>query len=467
MARLRTSEAERFARRAPAVVFFVVLFVVIEAAQAFAQEPPLTIPAGGPSATDPNAIAFSGWQLYPSVDVVTEHSNNYFLSSPKISGWALGISPRVTAEWSNGIHSTTLYGQYDHFQYPTQNQVNSDDGETTWTQRYAPLRDLAFTFVGDYSHQTISPSLTSSIPAPVTSTATTVLPNGNTVLPNGTLVSPSGQIIGQAALAPSIATTNSVVDPYDSLTGSARVDKIFNGGIMSLSASLMSRSYEKATSRTEDFNAKTFTEDLSVALGPLLYAYSDGTYSARTNTPPSPDSSAYRVIGGLGTRQIGLFRASVYVGHQGSEDSGAGSAGGNVYGGTVTYYPTDAWTIRGNVDETINVSSETGVSTQALSLPIASPVQVPLNSNATVTSFSLASDYQLSPQWGLTGLLGYSRVAQGLEKTDSTWLDAVLRYDIKRNLSLFWEYQFSSIVSNVPGSSASRNLVSMRASYRF
>ena len=35
------------------------------------------------------------------------------------------------------------------------------------------------------------------------------------------------------------------------------------------------------------------------------------------------------------------------------------------------------------------------------------------------------------------------------------------------NLTLTWEYQYSSIVSNVPLSTAIRNFITMNASYRF
>ena len=325
-----------------ALAMLSALFVCNRITAAHAQEPPLVISPGGPPPADPNAIALGGWQLYPSLDLIIEHSNNYFFSpQTKVPGWAFGVSPSVTAEWSNGIHTTTLFGTFEHLQYPTDNAVNSDDGEATFTQRYAPLRDLSFTFLGDYTHQTIAPGLTSSIPSPIATTATSVLANGNTVLPNGTIVSPSGQIVGQSNALPT-ASSLSVVNPYDQYTGSARVEKVFNGGILTLGASVLRLNYEEQAGQPEDFTATTFTEDGAFWLGSIFYAYSDGSFSMRDNTSPNPDSTAYRVIGGIGTRQFGLFRASLYIGHQGSEASGSGSAGGNVYGGSLTYYYREA-----------------------------------------------------------------------------------------------------------------------------
>jgi hypothetical protein len=465
MARVRTGRLQRFA----CVALVGPLFLLLRDNSAVAQEPPLTIPGGAPVVADPNAIAFDGWLLYPSLDTFVQNSDNYFLSpQAKISGWSLGVSPRMTAEWSNGIHTTTLFGNIEHIQYPTETAVNTDNGEATLTQKYAPLRDLAFTFLGDFTHQTIAPSLTSSIQTPITSTATTILPNGNTVLPNGTVVSPSGQVVGQSGFAPS-AGTLSVVNPYDRFTGTVTVDKIFSGGIVSLGASLARTSYEKQESRSQDFSADTFTEHMAAWLGPVFYLYSDGAYSRSANTEPNPDSAAYRVVGGLGTRQFGLWRASVYVGHQGSDVTGSGTAGGNVYGGTLAYYPTEDWTIRGSIDETSNISSQTAVSTQALSLPIQTPAQVPLSDSTNITSVSLQTDYKIAPKWVASGLFAYSRI-QHIDNSelDNSWLaDAMIRYEVLRNLTLIWEYQFSSLASNVPQSSASRNFLGMRASYRF
>lgn len=429
----------------------------------------MTVPAGGPPSLDPNAIAVAGWQLYPSLDFIAENSNNYFLSSQaKISGWAFGVSPSVTAEWSNGIHTTTLYGNFEHLQYPTESSVNTDQGEATFTQRYAPLRDLTFTFIGDYMHQTIASSLTSSIPAPITTTATTVLPNGNIILPNGTIVSPSGQIVGQSS-STSVGSASSAVNPYDQFAGTAKVDKIFSDGIVSLSASMLRLNYDEQASEPEDFTATTFTEDASFWLGPLFYVYSDGSFTMRDNTSPNPDSSAYRIIGGIGTRQFGLFRGSLYFGHQGSAASSSGSAGGDVYGGSLTYYPTADLTIRGSVDETINISSQTSPSTEALSIPAPTPVQIPISSSTDVTAITLRPEYKINPQWTASGLFGYTRIEYiGSPVLETAWLaDATLRYNILQNLTLSWEYQYSSIVSNQPNSNANRTLIMMRASYRF
>ena len=433
-------------------------------------EPPLAIPAGGPPIAGPDAIPFDSWLLYPELNTFTQNSNNYFLSPlSKVAGWSFGVSPSVTAEWSNGIHTTTLYGDFTNIEYPTDNAVNTNDGEATFTQKYAPLRDLNFTFLADYQHHTITPGLTSGIPSPIASTATAVLPNGNTVLPNGTVVTPTGEVVGQIGPSTSIAAL-SVVNPYDAYTATGQVQKIFGDGIVTLSASLLRQDYDEEASQGEDYTAKTFREDASFWLGPLVYAYSDGAFAINDNTNPTPNSDVYRVVGGLGTRQFGLFRASAYFGYQGSQSVGSAPAGGNVFGGAVTYYPTPIWTLGANFDATINLAPSGALpSTQALSTSAINPLQVPLSSSSQITTTSMHSDYKIAPQWTLTTLFSYSDVKfLGTATWEDAWVGAAtVSYDIRRDLTVKWQYQYASIVSNEQFTNATRNLISMSALYKF
>lgn len=442
-----------------------------------AQEPPTTIPAGGPPSYDPNAIAFNHWLLYPSINFLAENSNNYFISpQSKLSGWAFGINPAMTAEWSNGIHTTTLFGTFQQLQYPPDNQtpqeskISAPSGEGTWTQQYAPLRDLNFTFVGDYVHQTLQAGLTSAIPTSVGFTGTTVLPNGNIVLPNGTIVSPTGQVVGQVGPSVSAAPT-SFVNPYDTFTATAKAQKIFSDGIATVGASVARTDYESAG--TADYTNKTFTEDASFWLGSVFYAYSDGSYNIHatdpTSTSPATTLTAYRIIGGIGTRQFGLFRASAYFGHQGSGASGT-SSGGNVYGGVLTYYPTQAWTISASVDETINIApTNAPPSNLAIGIPGVTPLQIATSSSTQTTSAGLHASYEISPQWISAGLFGFVHVEYiGSPLWSNSYVaDLQLSYKIWRNMTLAWEYQYSSIVSNQPLTSANRNLIMMNATYHF
>jgi len=132
------------------------------------------------------------------------------------------------------------------------------------------------------------------------------LPNGNTQLPNGTILSPSGQVVGQAAAA-SGSTVPLQVNPFNQFTGTFTIDKIFNRAVLSLSGSINRTEYENQ-SITPSFNSRTFTENASAWLGPLVYAYSSGTVTTTVDdavngpggTLPSLSTTSYRVIGRTG-----------------------------------------------------------------------------------------------------------------------------------------------------------------------
>ncbi len=448
---------------------------------ALAQEPPTTIPAGGPPAYDPSAIPVGRWLLYPSVNFLAENSNNFFLGPvTKVHGWEFGVTPSATGVWSDGINTTTVYGNFQRLEYPTNNLFNSTNGEGTFTQQYAPLRDLNFTFSADYQHQTLQGAFTNSIPNSVQFTGFTVLPNGNIVSPTGTIFNPEGQVVGQVGPTVS-ATPFQVINPYDQYTATGKVQKLFSDGIVTLGASLARTNYVNGVVGgvpNDNFTNRTYTEDAAFWLGSVFYFYSDGVFNTRTTyspTGPNSDSSAYRLVGGIGTRQFGLFRASAYFGHQGSSEPGSGaspssSQGGNVYGGTLSYYPTPAWTLSLNLDETINLAPASAVpSTQALFIPGITPLQIALSSSTQITSTSLRSSYIINPQWSATGTFAFTHVENiGSPTWDNSYLaDAQLIYNMRTNLTLSWEYQYSTIISNAPFSTAVRNLGIMSATYKF
>jgi hypothetical protein len=215
---------------------------------------------------------------------------------------------------------------------------------------------------------------------------------------------------------------------------------------------------------TPDYTAGTFGGHGAVWLAPLLYIYSDGVTSEQTI------SNSYRVVAGLGTGHVGeLFNGVIYFGHQGSEQSGAGSAGGDVFGISLLYDPMEAWSVKAAFDETVNNSSQTGVSTTALSLPIPAPELISESTGTRVTAETLQSTYRFTQQWATSARFSYTQIDYfNSTRIDNAWLaDAFVSYDIWRNMTLSWEYQYSSVTSNVPLISAYRNMITMSALYKF
>jgi putative beta-barrel porin BBP2 len=461
---------------------FGVLFLFGLISQSSAQiVPPLDVPLNNLPARDPDAIAIDGWQLYPALRLYSVYSDNLFQSPlDQISVPGIGLAPSLTAIWSNGIHTTTLYGNIDRQAFPTDNAVNTIDGRAGFTEKYEAMRDIIFTVNGNFAHTTWSTGLQNSIQTPATAPSTTVLPNGNTVLPTGTILSPTGQPVGQVNAA-SGSSIPLVVNPFNQYTGTFTVDKIFNRGIMSLSASIGRTEFDDQSVQP-NFTSRTFTENASSWLSPLIYAYSNGSVGtvatdATSGSPtallatstPSSTTTSYRVVGGLGTRPLELFSGSAYIGHQGSEVDGS-TAGGYVYGAALTYNPTTTWTLTGTVDRTTNIASQIPSSTNlALTLPGLSAVQVSIGQSTQITSAGLRTSYEITPQWFANGQLAYSHIAYtSTPRLDNSWvLDATLRYEMLRNLSLTWEYRYTSVLSNAPLVPFASNYGLMSATYRF
>jgi hypothetical protein len=441
-----------------------------------AASPPPEISLNRLPARDPNAIDVDGWLLYPSVRLYSLYTDNFFQTPTNpLSVGGLGVTPSLAAVWSNGIHTTTLYGNLDRQVYPTDNGINTLDGRAGFTQRYEAMRDLIFTFNGNFVHQTLSTGLQNSIQTPANAPATTVLPSGNTLLPNGTILSPSGQVVGQATSA-SGSTVPLQVNPFNQLTGTFTIDKVFNRAALSLSGSINRTDYENSTVLTPSFSSRTLTENAAAWLGPLVYAYSSGSISTTVDdavtgpagSSPSTAITSYRVVGGLGTRLRELFVGTVYFGHQGSEGDGA-TAEGNVYGGQLSYFPTPALTLTGTFDRTINIASQSFGTNLALTLPGFAAIQVPLGESTITTSFGGRAIYSITQQWVANWQLSYSHIDYpGSSRLDNSWIvDTTLRYDIWRNLSILWEYRYSTLLSNAALQSFSSNYAVVGATYRF
>ena len=73
-----------------------------------------------------------------------------------ISAAGFLINPSLVAEHTNGIHTTRLYGTIDSKIYPSIGESDTFDRQAGIIQTYEAMRDLIFTFQGDYTHRTIA-----------------------------------------------------------------------------------------------------------------------------------------------------------------------------------------------------------------------------------------------------------------------------------------------------------------------
>ena len=162
----RASSHERIGGALRVALSALFLLGCINASRA-QSEPPLDVPIGGTLGAKPGeAIPLEGWLLYPSIRMYSAYSDNLF-NSPQnpISAWgSFGLSPSLSAEWSNGIHTTTLNANVDREVYPTDNEANKLDWNAGFTQKYEALRDLTFRLNGNVAHATDLSGLQNSIP---------------------------------------------------------------------------------------------------------------------------------------------------------------------------------------------------------------------------------------------------------------------------------------------------------------
>jgi len=425
---------------------------------AAAQQPPPELPESNVLATPSDVLSHGGWLFYPEITAYAVGTDNLFQTpiSP-IGVGGVGYKPKLVAAWTDGIHTTTLYGNLDQRFYPTHSDLNTFDRNGGFTQQYSPLPDLYFKLQGDYTHLTNS-GVVSAIPGALASPGPP--PPGGP--PNPTLT-----VQGQ----------NVSVNPTDTWSAVASVQKFFNHGVVNLTGTLAQTTYTDQSTQivagTPNYTQETFAGDGATWLGPLLFLFSDGAYSAHNaaqiNATPGDNSIAYRARGGIATRPEALFSAAAYYGYQGSNDEVAGRAGGEIFGGRLTYNPTAQLSFTAAIDEIINKATPGAVSNLALTLPTPSAAVVSPSSSTKITEPTLQVAYHITDQWSTFGTLGLSHIEFiGSPQLENAWLaDAVLRYEMSRNWTFSWEYQYTAIISNLPLSSSTRNYVYTAATYRF
>jgi hypothetical protein len=431
----------------------VLLIECHTAATAQVAEPPLDIPSAGVLTPPADVLAYGGWLFYPEITIYGVATDNLFQTPTNpIRVGGVGYLPKVRALWTDGIFTTDLYANLEQRFYPSQSSLNIFDRNAGFIQNYSPLPDLKFTAQGDYTHLTNTGSLIGSIPGALFS---------GTPPPNPTLTVQNNTVF---------------VNPTDTYTALASIEKIFNRGIVTLTGALGQTNYTQGSTQAPsststaftNYSTKLFSGNGAYWLGPTLFAFANGTYS--THDTVGDDSSAYLAQGGIGTRQIGLFRASVYYGYQGSNDQIAGQAGGLIYGGSLTYYPTPALTLTAKIDETINRASQLGTSNLSLFLFNPTGLAIALSSSTRITSPFLQTNYIISDQWSFFGNFGLTHVDYiGSPQIDNAWL-ADLNFQYKPywlRWTFNWEYQYSSILSNVPLNTSRRNFVDVSANYKF
>jgi hypothetical protein len=415
--------------------------------------PPIDPPIERPLASGSGMLSIGQWLLSPTLDLYTLYNSN-IQSSPTIDLKSSGFHyhPAVQAELDTGIYDTKLYGNVDSTLYPTQNELNTLNKQAGVYETYAPLRDLIFTTHVDYTHNTFANVVITSIPTPVTSPATPAL-------------------VGAAGV---VATQETVVNPNDNYTATVSAYKEFNRAFLSLGSTIALTQYENASTfsnTSPNYYKETYNGQGGFWFSPILYAFAG---AIDTNTVPTVGlvSNSYLARSGIGSAQIGLFQGSVYYGQQGTAvDQGGGTAGGDIYGGTLSFFPTSVWNMSLSIDRLRNRSDITGSTPGASGLPglVLSAASVTSASSTQITTVAYKSDYSFSQQTSAHVVVSDARIAFiDTPRVDNSWLaSAGIRHQLRDDLSLTLDYQYTRYISEQPLTSFNRNLVSLGAHYKF
>ena len=194
------------------------------------------------------------------------------------------------------------------------------------------------------------------------------------------------------------------------------------------------------------------------SISPLLYAYAESAGNFRDFSEATFNSQGYRVVGGVGTDRIGLFRGEVYAGYQKQfyDSPLFPSPSSPVLGGKVFWYPTRAWTVSAMVDETYQDAAVALVGNSS-------------GSAAKVVSSAVNVGYVISRVWSVSASGGYSDVAYiSGGRHDARWNAAsTLQYEIMRNFAATFEYSLVSVASNAVGGSFTRNAFTLGGAYKY
>jgi hypothetical protein len=438
-------------------------------ASASAQTPPQSIPRIiNPYAKPPDAMVYDGWLIFPVVNSSLSYDTNVFQSvTNPISTPVFRLAPNVLAVLNNGIYKTTLYGKLDGRTY-SEAAPDTLDAQMGVSQDYSPRPDLLFRFQGDYSHTSLTSQFVRALPGPIVVPAapTSSAPGNGPTAPSPTPPTPPTPTgpTGLSQSAPGLGTLS--VDPSDQVTASGSMSKLFNRAFMTLGGSASYTAYE--TGNLSNYSTYAANAAAGFWITPRFYAYTQNSSSWY----PASGAEAFRMVGGFGTDQIGLFRGSLYGGYQGSRAT-TGTAGGAVVGGQLSYLFRRYWTFTAAVDETWNFSSQTPVPTNdpilVLNTSALTPLAVPLSDSTRTTSVAVSSIYAMSQRWTANFRFGYLLVdyIDDIRVDTSLLADAAFIYALSRNIGLSFGYQYSTNMSNLPNNSFTRHVVTAGASYRF
>jgi len=382
------------------------------------------------------ALALDDWLIYPTAFGGFFYDSNPAQSPVATSSFGTRLVPSFLAERADGIHKTSLYGMADaRFFFTTiDNTNNLIAARAGVTEIYQPLSDLVLTGQLDFTRQRdlfatfgVDPTLTP--------------------------LNPTG-----VGLAPS---TNPV--SYNQLVANATVQKTFSEAFVLGSANVLDLSYDRPslgqTAPSPDGTIYTGSIRGGYWIVPVLYGFGEVLGDTRRYATNTLSSSGYRITGGVGSDQVGLFKGEASFGYQSEmgDSPALGTISGIAFNGQIHYFPLPELTIDTSFGRTIGVSLLANASNSSV------------GTSTVVTNIIGQARYQLAQEWSASGRAGFIHTdyTGNVRKDDSWTAGTTVTYSVWQNLGVTLDFQYIELSSNIPFQSFSREVVTLGLTYKY
>ena len=394
--------------------------------------------------------AFFGGYIY--------NDNAYATSTNRVGESGLRLNPSFQASLDNGLHKTTVSFNADAQIYPALGQQtryvvavpesiqdaapSNVTGGFSLTHIWSPEQDFTITGLGSYARQ--SGLLGASL--------------GQIGATTGGLSQPYLASIGTFSGTEQYSNQYSgMISLQDKLTSAAFVTATLGVQYISYDSTPTTTTYAVGALPTvsapggngQSGGGLTFSVRGGYWLTPQVYGYVEPGLDLRRYLIGANDTNGYRVVAGLGSDMVSLFKGEIWGGVQ-AQASAEGYFGATVaptYGARVSYYPTRDLTVGLSVSSNLGevtatrIGSTTPLGVAAAFQPsaISQTQQALLQADYVVNSYITAS---------LRGGLGKTETTTP-ESGSIVWSGgATINYTFWRNIALTLNYQFTKTATS-------------------
>jgi hypothetical protein len=378
-------------------------------------------------------LALGTWLLHPALLAGPMYDDNINQTrTNQVASAGFRVVPSLLAQADHGIYKTTLYGILDGRAYFNGDAAGSIAANAGISQTYEAMPDLVFNVKGDYTRQKDA---------------------FDTI----------GSYYGMTNLNTTGVGLTPVANPqsYNQFAGSASVRKDWDTSFVTLTGSIVDIVYADTGSGSTFPSGVTYTATGRAGqwLVPSLYVFGEAAVDQRNYVTNALDSHGYRMVGGIGTDQIGLIRGEIYGGYQAElfDLAAFSNVDSAVFGGSLRYSPSHGLTLSASVDRLL------GISQSAIS-----PAS-PFGAATIVTTSLLKATYSIASEWSASARFGYIQTEYvGSPEHDNAWsAGATISHSVWKNLSVTLDYQFMQTSSNAWSQNFTRNVITLGASYKY